>query len=102
MRWSSIIVCAVIAALASTNVAFAQVIIPPGGSLLNPPLPAPPPPPRIEVPVVPQMDAPVRQSYEPPRRRSFSDRIIRCLDEAAANGLRPSERAAYSRACANQ
>ena len=77
-------------------------LIPPGGSLLNPPLPAPLPPPRIEVPVVPQMDAPVRQSYEPPPRRSFGDRITRCLDEAAANGLRPSERAAYSRACANQ
>jgi hypothetical protein len=77
-------------------------VIPPGGSLLNPPLLPPPPPPRIEAPVIPQMDAPVTQNYAPAPQPSFSDRITSCLDEAAANGLGPSARAAYSRACANQ
>jgi hypothetical protein len=36
------------------------------------------------------------------RRGSFGDRISRCLDEGAAAGLGPSDRAAYSRSCANQ
>jgi hypothetical protein len=76
--------------------------IPPGGSIYNPPLPPPPPPPKIEVPVIPQMDAPPRQSYAPAPRPSFSDRINKCLDDAAASGLGPHERAAYSRSCANQ
>ncbi len=102
MKRSSILVCATIAALFAANAAVAQVVIPPGGSLLNPPLPAPPPPPRIEAPVIPQMDAPVTQNYTPAPQPSFSDRITTCLDEAAANGLGPSARAAYSRACANQ
>jgi hypothetical protein len=48
------------------------------------------------------MDAPTTQTYQLTPRPSFSDRIISCLDEAAANGLGPSERAAYSRSCANQ
>jgi hypothetical protein len=48
------------------------------------------------------MDAPVTQNYVPAPQPSFSDRITGCLDEAAANGLGPSARAAYSRACANQ
>jgi hypothetical protein len=73
-----------------------------GGSRFNPPLPSPPPPPRIEAPVVPQMDAPLRYDYRPAPRPSFSDRIARCLDDAAAAGLRPSARAAYSRSCANR
>ncbi len=101
MKRSSILVCTVMAALFAANAAFAQVI-PPGGSLLNPPMPPPPPPPKIEVPVIPQMDAPVSQSYAPAPRPSFSDRINSCLDEAAASGLGPNERAAYSRSCANQ
>jgi hypothetical protein len=101
MKRSSLLVCAMLAALFAANAAFAQVI-PPGGSLLNPPLPPPPPPPRIEAPVIPQMDAPVTQNYAPAPQPSFSDRITSCLDEAAANGLGPSARAAYSRACANQ
>jgi hypothetical protein len=101
MKRSSFCVCTVIAALLAANAAFAQVI-PPGGSLLNPPMPPPPPPPRIEVPVVPQMDAPVQQNYAPAPRPSFGDRINTCLDDAAASGLGPSERSAYSRACANQ
>jgi hypothetical protein len=48
------------------------------------------------------MDAPGRQNYAPAPRPSFSDRINKCLDEAAASGLGPSEREAYSRSCANR
>jgi len=73
-----------------------------GGSVFNPPLPAPLPPPRIEAPRVPQLDAPIQYDYRPAPRPSFSDRIARCLDEAAAAGVRPSRRAAYSRNCANR
>jgi hypothetical protein len=101
MKRLSIIACVVAAALIAGDGAFAQ-IIPPGGSRFNPPLPAPPPSPKIEVPVVPQMDATPSQSYQPAPRPSFSDRITTCLSDAAANGLGPGEREAYSRTCANQ
>jgi hypothetical protein len=102
MKRVSIFICAVIVALAVANAASAQILTP-GGSQFNPPPPAPPPPPRIEVPEIPQMDAPPSQPRaQVSRRGSFSDRISRCLDEAAAAGLRPSARAAYSRRCANQ
>jgi hypothetical protein len=100
MRHASIILCAATAVAMLGSRASAQ-IIPPGSSQFNPPIPAPPPPPKIEVPVVPQMDALPPRSYAPAPRRSFSDRITRCLDDAAASGLGPSERAAYSRSCAN-
>jgi hypothetical protein len=100
MKRLSILVCTVVAVLLAAGVASAQ-IIPPGGSQFNPPLPPPLPPPKIE-PVVPQMDAPTSQTYLPAPRPSFSDRITSCLDEAAANGLGPSARAAYARSCANQ
>jgi hypothetical protein len=102
MKHLSIVICALIAVLAAGNAAPAQQIIPPGGSQFNPPPPAPPPPPRIEVPVVPQLDAPPRQTVQSVPQRSFGDRINDCLDQAAAAGVRPSRRAAYSRACANQ
>ncbi len=69
---------------------------------LLPPPPPPPPPPRIEVPVVPKLDAPPQQPTMPRGRNSFSDRVIDCLDQGAAYGLRPNDRAAYSRACANR
>jgi hypothetical protein len=101
MKLSSIILGAVMWALIA-GTASAQFIAP-GTSPLNPPLPAPPPPPRIEVPAIPQMDAPPSQpsvAFSP--QGSFSDRISSCLDEAAAAGLRPGARAAYSRACANR
>jgi hypothetical protein len=101
MKRRSILACVVVAALAAGNGVSAQVI-PPGGSQFNPPLPPPPPPPKIEAPVVPQMDAPLRQNYKPARHPSFGDRISRCLDEGAASGLGPSDRAAYSRSCANR
>jgi hypothetical protein len=73
-----------------------------GGSQFNPPLPAPLPPPKIEAPKVPQLDAPIHYDYRPAPRPSFSDRVTRCLDEAAAAGVKPSHRAAYSRNCANR
>lgn len=81
-----------------------------GGSQFNPPLPPPPPSPSMAVPVVPKMDVPSPQYSGPnygynnsPRAHpSFHERIIRCLEEGAAMGLGPADRAAYSRACANQ
>jgi hypothetical protein len=103
MKLVSVLFCAVALALTFVGTASAQgLLIPPGGSILNPPLPAAPPPPRIQVPVIPQLDAPVVRNYAPPPRPSFSDRITSCLDDAAANGLGPSDRATYSRSCANQ
>ena len=44
-------------------------------------------------PVIPQMDAPAQPSYAPAPRPSFSDRVTKCLDDAAAGGLGPNERA---------
>ena len=96
-----VILCAVAIVLVVGNAGSAQQLIPPGASQFNPPLPAPPPPPKIAPPVIPQMDAPVSQDYTPPPRASFGDRINTCLDEAAASGLGPNERATYSRTCAN-
>jgi hypothetical protein len=81
--------------------ASAQIVIPPGGSKFNPPLPAPPPSPKIEVPVVPQMDALPSHNYLPAPRPSFGDKITNCLEEGAAGGLGPSGREEYSRSCAN-
>ena len=100
MKRTSILVGTAIAMLVAANAAYAQ-FIPPGSSQFNPPLPLPPPPPKIGAPVIPQMDAPITQNYAPAPRASFSDRINSCLDEAAASGLGPGERAEYSRACAN-
>jgi hypothetical protein len=78
-------------------------ILPPGASQFSPPPLAPLPPPPIEVPVVPQIDSPPSQpAVLPSGRGSFSDRINNCLDQGAASGLGPNERAAYSRSCANQ
>jgi hypothetical protein len=84
------------------NIASAQ-ILPPGASQFSPPPPAPLLPPPIEVPMVPQMDAPPSQpAVQPSDRGSFSDRINTCLDQGAASGLGPGERAEYSRSCANR
>jgi len=82
--------------------ASAQLIPPAGNPAVVPPPPPPPPPPKIEVPAVPQLDAPPRRVRPAARPESFGDRATRCLHEAAAAGLGPNERAAYSRACANQ
>jgi hypothetical protein len=107
----------------SGRIAHAQIIGPPGTQpvIPFPTAPPPPPPPRIEVPQVPQMNSPPpfalqnttpglvapngkppRSRLKPARRESYGDRIARCLDEGAAWGLGPNERAAYSRSCANR
>ena len=121
---SKIAIAVLIAVGAASGVAHAQVF-PPGGINNQPVIPFPtapaaPPPPRIEVPVVPQMNSPppfalqntspgiVTQDTPPEpvlkrsRRPSFSDRVARCLDDGAAWGMNPNQRAAYSRSCANQ
>ncbi|ABD88942.1 hypothetical protein [Rhodopseudomonas palustris] len=91
-------VCVVFAGLGGV----AQAQIPPGAAVLSPPPPPAPPPPKIEVPVVPQLDAAPSRPTAPVARRSFHDRVVDCLDEGAAAGLGPNQRAAYSRACANR
>jgi hypothetical protein len=104
IRISTVACCigAVLMALVAVNTALAQML-PPGASQFSPPPLPPPPPPKIEVPVVPQMDAPPSQpTAAPSDRGSFGDRINSCLDEGAAAGLGPGERAAYSRSCANR
>jgi hypothetical protein len=73
-----------------------------GGSKFNPPLPPPPAVPPITVPKVPQMDVPSVPISQAVPHRSFSDRVSRCLDEAAASGMNQADRATYSRMCANQ
>jgi hypothetical protein len=85
--------------------AAAQMIIPgTAPSVITPPPPPPsPPPPKIEVPVVPKLDSPPSSPKAQLQQRGhFSDRVARCLDEGAAMGLNAADRAAYSRACANQ
>jgi hypothetical protein len=101
MKHLSFLIYAIVLAMVAANAAPAQMLLP-GGSQFNPPPPAPPPPPKIEVPAIPQLDAPPRQTFQSVPQRSFGDRINDCLDEAAAAGVRPSRRAAYSRACANR
>jgi hypothetical protein len=96
-----LLICAMVPAFGAGNPASAQTVIPPGWSPLSPPPPPPPPPPKIEVPVVPKMDEMPRQA-QPSPRPSFSDRITSCLQDGAAAGLGPNDRAAYSRSCANQ
>ncbi|MCP3388976.1 hypothetical protein NLM27_09330 [Bradyrhizobium sp. CCGB12] len=88
------------AALFVGQAAHAQYVLP-GASRLAPPLSQPPPPPRIEVPKIPQFDAPPRYNYQPLPRNSFSDRVSKCLDDAAAAGLGPADRGTYARSCAN-
>ena len=84
------------------GIASAQLIAP-GMTPPIIPTPPPPPPPKIEVPPVPKLDAPPQQpSVRRSHRRSFGDRVIDCLHDGAAAGLNSGDRAAYSRACANQ
>ena len=96
------ILVSLLAMLAAAAPACAQGLIPPPATALPPP-PPPPPPPVIEVPKVPKMDdMPASPKAALPQRGSFGERMSRCMDDAAAAGLGPNERAAYSRACANQ
>ena len=98
----SLVYCGVVMLALGAGHAFAQMI-PPGSSPFNPPLPPPPPPPKIEVPAIPKMDELPRGSYAPiAPQKSFGDRVTKCLDDAAASGLGPNERAAYSRNCATR
>lgn len=102
MRRSSTLVGALLWTLTAVSTASAQ-LIPPGGSRFDPPLPPPPPPPKIQVPAIPKVDTPLPvPQVQGLQRGSFGDRIRKCLDDAAAAGLGPNERAAYSRGCANQ
>jgi hypothetical protein len=105
-RMKSLAIVMIISAVAMSmlvaGAVFGQQMIPSGWSQFNPPLPAPPPQPRIEAPVVPRMDAPSQPRVRSERRRSFDERITQCLQDAAASGLGPSARAAYSRGCANR
>jgi len=86
-------------ALFAADAAAQQVIISPGGPQFQP---GPPPPtPNVPVPVTP-MFGPRPQPNRAASPPSFSDRIVNCLQQGAAAGLGPNERAAYSRSCANQ
>jgi len=98
ITFSILVVAAVL--LGGATVAAQSVL--PGSSQFNPPLPAPPPPPKMDVPKVPQLDAPPSYNYKPAPRPSFGERISKCLDDAAAAGMGPNERANYSRGCANR
>jgi hypothetical protein len=94
--------CCVVAFALVAHGAFAQ-FIPPGSSQFNPPPPAPPPPPKIEVPAIPQAGALPSRSYAPVKpQKSYGDRVTKCLDDAAAAGLSPTERTTYSRNCATR
>jgi len=87
-------------ALFAATAAAQQAIISPGGSQFQPP---PPPTPNVPVPVTPMFGPRPQQNYVPSSPPpSFSDRVVRCLQQGAAAGLGPNDRAAYSRACANQ
>ena len=101
MKRALLIVGILIAVVPATSDVLAQIVIPPNGSQINPPSPPPLPGPKITVPVVPKLDELPSRNYVTPARPSFSDRVTTCLEEGAAAGLGPSDRAAYSRACAN-
>jgi hypothetical protein len=102
-RLSTAILCAALVLPVLTVGPFAAAqLLGPNIAPSNPPPPAPPPPPKMDVPVVPKMDAPPRANLKAPRQKSFGDRITRCLEDGAAAGLDPGDRAAYSRACANR
>jgi hypothetical protein len=102
-RFSIMAIGVVLAMMAGAHdLASAQIIAPGISPPVMPPPPSPPPP-KIEVPVVPQFDAPAPQpKVRRSRRRSFGDRVIDCLHQGAGAGLNAGDRAAYSRACANQ
>ncbi|WP_061026863.1 hypothetical protein [Bradyrhizobium sp. CCH5-F6] len=93
------ILLALLAVLLTGQLAHAQYVQPGAPQLV--PVPPPPPPPKIEVPKVPQFDAPPRYNYKPIPRNSFSDRVTKCLDDAAGAGLGPADRGTYARSCAN-
>ena len=94
---------AAIAIVTATSGVSVHAQIAPGGNPMIVPPPPPIPPPKIEVPALPKIDTmppPPRAAL--PSRGSFGDRITNCLHDGAAAGLNSGDRAAYSRACANQ
>jgi len=100
MRSLAALLCLALAVFAASAAA-QQGIITPGGSQFQPPPPAPTP--NVPVPVTPMFGPRPRQNYVPASPPpSFSDRVVRCLQEGSAAGLGANERAAYSRSCANQ
>src|SRR5258705_8178632 len=62
------------------------------------PMPPPPEPPIINGPL---QQGPAPGVYRPPRLNTYSDRFIRCQDQAADAGLRGGKLNAYVRRCAN-
>ncbi|TAI63729.1 hypothetical protein CWO89_22620 [Bradyrhizobium sp. Leo170] len=104
MRYSALALT--LALLLAAPAASAQFIAPGTNPNLFPPPPAPPPPPKIVAPTTPMMrgepesQLPRLPSPRASTRRSFGDRVRSCLDEGAAAGLDPADRAAYSRSCA--
>lgn len=88
--------------LISVSAAHAQIAPPVPSIIPPPPAPSAPPPPKIEVPEVPKMDNPPKsKAVLPQRRSSYHERVVNCLTDDVALRLTPSERTAYSRACAN-
>jgi len=87
-------------ALFVASAAAQQIPFSPGGSPQFHPLP-PPPSPYVPVPVTPMFGPRPQPNHVPASPPSFSDRVVRCLQDGAAAGLGPSARAAYSSACAN-
>ena len=101
MKRSVVIFVGLALALFAGGAAAQQPIIAPGGTQLIAPPPLPPPVPQI--PVTPMFGPRPQPNYVPASPPpSFSDRVVRCLQQGAAAGLGPNDRAAYSRSCANQ
>ncbi len=50
---------------------------------------------------MPQIDARPSHNYRPFPRNSFSDRVSKCLEDAAGAGLGPADRGTYALRCAN-
>ena len=87
--------------LASASPALAQDPTSPPPNLLPPPHP-PPTPPLAEIPKIPKMgEIPTSPRAALPRQKSFNRQVQECIEEGAAAGLGPNERAAYSRSCVN-
>jgi hypothetical protein len=101
MKVIAVIMLFIAIGLSGGATALAQDPTAPPPNILPPP-PPPPPPPRIEVPRIPKMDEiPTSPRAAVPRQKSFNRRVQECIEEGAAAGLGPNERAAYSRSCAN-
>jgi hypothetical protein len=79
-------------ALFVASAAAQQIPVSPGGSPQFHPLP-PPPAPYVPIPVTPMFGPRPQQNNVPTSPPpSFSDRVVRCLQDGAAAGLGPSAR----------